>query len=142
MMVLIKEYTFGGKKLGKLIGDVYYTHRNHDIHYYFKGRGYPISDAILRSLARNGCKVVCIIEDVNPVIKLRCFLRSYLKKETFRENNYDLQRCVPRDEMFQYNEYDELMYEPSIQKNINEFKDSGEQKWLTLLKEMNKKNIQ
>jgi len=83
----------GGKIVGRVEKGVYITHRNYKKHYYFRGRGYPISDSILRELKRIGIERILIIENSSGK-KFETTVTKYLKTKSFKIEGYDTQRVV------------------------------------------------
>ena len=86
---------------GKVVGTynderkIYVTDREESLHFYFKGKGYPISVSILKKLKELGCKYIMIIEysKYGKIKRFVCSFDDYNKQKSFQEAEYDEQKC-------------------------------------------------
>lgn len=86
-----------GKIVGYIDGDSYFTRRFSKKHFFRKQQGYPISVAVLSKLKNNGVKYIVIIE-INKKLHetwYRCFVSDFDNIVPFKEEEYDLQKCIP-----------------------------------------------
>jgi hypothetical protein len=101
-------YNFKGEIIGRLVGNVYITHRWSFVrytdagdeiphHFYIIGQGYPISVDILDKLYADGCVHINIIEHNvgDNITKYWGTLEQYRNAPKFKYPEYDWQRCVP-----------------------------------------------
>lgn len=79
--------------MGEVKNGAYLTVRHKDKHFFYKGRGYPISESVLKRLEELEVKVVRIIEKPSGKV-FECDLEMYLYGNRFHEAGYDAQRCV------------------------------------------------
>lgn len=87
-----------GKIVGRVEKNVYITHRNRKKHYFFKGRGYPISDSILQELKKRGVERILIIENSSGE-KFEATVTRYLKAKPFKIKGHDTQRVIPLESL-------------------------------------------
>ena len=101
----MKDFFVNQKNVGHLDKDTYITTRNSVRHYFRKGKGYPISDDVLKKLKAAKCKNIMVVEHaVNKNFKIKVnryktTLQKYLAADLFQYKDYDAQRCVPLSEM-------------------------------------------
>lgn len=98
---IMKEFFVNHKSVGHLDKDTYITSRNNARHYFRKGKGYPISDDVLKKLKVAKCKKVVVVEYLanKKTNRYTVPLQKYLDAELFQYKDYDAQRCVPLSEM-------------------------------------------
>src|SRR4030042_730839 len=89
-----------GKVVGEIIGKIYQSHRISSKHFYVKGRGYPISNSILKMLKDKNVEIIRIIEHGTKAVKIyETTLQKYLNAVLIQESNFEAQRCVPLVEL-------------------------------------------
>ena len=100
-MGVIKQFKVGSKVVGRLEDDTFHTFRVAKTHFYIKGRGYPISNSILKELRDNQCKYIMIHETrAGGVLKLwKCLLDDYLDAVLIQEGGFEQQRVLPLSKM-------------------------------------------
>lgn len=95
-----------GKKAGEISDGCYISHRVTDIHFYVKGRGYPISNEILKQLKSLGVEKIKIVEHGKRATTLyTTTLQKYLNAVLIIEGGFEAQRCVPLVEMEKVSEH-------------------------------------
>lgn len=113
---------FNNKLTGRVIGKTYESHRDTKKHFYIKGRGYPITNEILKKLKDMGVDTVRIVENGAKGIKnYTCPLKKYMNAVLIQEGNYEPQRCVPLVEMQLENQPISTSEPEPNQQNLNNF---------------------
>lgn len=82
-----------GKIVGEVKNGVYLTVRDKNKHFFWKGKGYPISESVLKRLKELEVKVIRIVEKPSGKV-FECDLELYLYGKSFHEAGYDAERCV------------------------------------------------
>lgn len=97
MKKMIKTYAINGKNIGFLENGIYTSERTAKKHFYIKGRGYPITNAILKQLLDDGCKTVQIIEICADGSRNYYIapLQNYIDAVLIQESYFEQQRCLP-----------------------------------------------
>jgi len=98
----MNEYHINGKIVGFMNQDkTYVSRRVAKTHFYIKGRGYPISNALLRQLDSDDCKKIRIVElrSDGSIKKYECSLDKYMAAVLIQEGGFEQQRVVPLSEM-------------------------------------------
>jgi len=97
---MIKAISLRGKKIGEINGDTYISHRLSDKHFYIKGRGYPITNDVLKLLKKDNVLYIQIVEHGKKAITIyRTTLQKYMDAVMIAEGGFEPQRCVPLTEM-------------------------------------------
>jgi hypothetical protein len=98
------EVMFRGRRVGEIIGDVYVSHRNTREHYFIKGKGYPISTDVLKFLSSQNIRLIRIIElGAKGTHIYETSLLNYVQAPTFKEGDFEEQRCYPLKSMTMVN---------------------------------------
>jgi hypothetical protein len=89
-----------GKKIGKIIGDTYVSHRT-DVHFMRKYQGFGVSEFVLNILKKEQIKYVMIIyEGKEGVKRFKCPTEKFIaSNKTFAFEGNDLQRFVSEKDM-------------------------------------------
>jgi hypothetical protein len=91
---------FNNKEIGRVYGKIYESHRDTKKHFYVKGRGYPITNDVLKKLKEMEVDTVRIVENgVKGIKTYICPLKKYMDAVMIQEGDYEPQRCVPLVEM-------------------------------------------
>jgi len=90
---------FNNKLVGNVYGSKYVSIRRPDKHFFRKGKGYPVSDVVLRYLDGVGVGFVVIIEQSSECKSFKCKLSDYLKGSLISEGGFEGQRFIPLKNM-------------------------------------------
>jgi len=92
---------FDGVIVGNVLGDTFYTHRNHKDHFYIIGQGYPIGDDVLDTLKTMNVKRIYIIEHMEDgsLTFFQTEIERYLDAPIIEHPPFERQRCVSISEL-------------------------------------------
>lgn len=89
------------KYLGKVEKGIFVIHtKKPDIHFYIKGRGYPINEELLKVLRRGGVKDILIPEEGKTGFRIYLGnVEEYLNGERIEEPHTEPQRVIPLERL-------------------------------------------